>query len=299
MKATQKIIEEHSSLTILRPSESVELFLKDLLGVSATALKKFSFPKNFLSKKADKGLTLSLPLNLLNRGMIYPEYSGPEMKILFEDENLLALDKAPFIHSHPLSYSEGDNCLSFLRSLRNDPLLKVNEANYDRGLLYRLDYETSGVLVYLKKDELYQELRTHFSSIAKEKIYHCLVSGEFKAEGAHEHSFSSSGEKGHKILCVAPRFETGKKDWQRGQLKVRLLQFFPETKQSLLEVTLFTGLRHQIRAQLAQLGSPLLGDTLYGGEAHERLCLHAHSYKLEWKNLNYTLNSPSPWAINN
>ncbi len=296
MQVTQKITEELSSLSVLVPQVSVELFLKDLLGLSTTALKKFSFSKKFLSLKAERGMVLELPFNTLNRGAIFPEYIGPSMKVLFEDDLLLALDKAPFIHTHPLSYFEKDNCLSFLRATRTDQILEVNSSHYDRGLLYRLDYETSGVLIYVKDEVLHQNLRENFSTLVKEKIYHCVVKGEFKKEGKHEHLFSASGERGHKILCVPAQMAQSKKDWQKGELKVRCLKYDQTKNESLLEVTLYTGLRHQIRAQLASLGFPLIGDELYGGEKHERLCLHAQSYSLEWKNHRYLIESQSPWA---
>ncbi len=297
MKVTQKTIEELSSLSVFRPSSTVELFLKDLLGISSSALKKFSLPKNFLNKNLKRGDTLDLSLDLLNLGMINPEYTGPLMKILFEDHNLLVLDKASEVHCHPLSYLEQDNCLSFLRSIRDDQILEVNKKNYDRGLLYRLDYETSGVLIYLKKDELYQGMRTEFSKIAKEKIYHCVVRGHFNREGKHAHLFWSTGERGHKISCMPAQGSIHKKEAQKGELSVRLLKFNKDKNESLLEVTLYTGLRHQIRAQLANLGFPLLGDELYGGNKAERLCLHAQTYKIEWKDLSYEIKSPSPFEL--
>lgn len=294
MDVTQETTEELSSLSVLVPQASVELFLKDLLGISATALKKFSFSKKFLNMRAEKGMSLELPLNLLNRGIIFPEYSGPAMKILFEDDFVLALDKAPFIHTHPLSYFEKNNCLSYLRANRNDHLLDINVAQYDRGLLYRLDYETSGVLVYIKDESLHRFLRENFSTLVKEKIYHCVVKGRFNKEGKHEHFFSVSGERGHRIQCDL-RALPGKKDRQKGELCVRLVKYDGVRNESLLEVILYSGLRHQIRSQLATLGFPLLGDELYGGEKYERLCLHAYQYKIEWDNKIYDLKSPSPW----
>ena len=295
MKVTQKTIEGLSSLSVLVPSSTVELYLKELLGVSSSALKKLSLPKNFLNKILKRGDTLDLSLDLLNLGMIFPEYHVPATQILFEDQNLLAIDKASGVHCHPLSYLENDNCLSFLRSIRDDQILQVNNRNYDRGLLYRLDFETSGVLIYLKKDELYQGMRSEFSSIAKEKIYHCVVRGHFNREGKHVHLLWSTGERGHKISCSPASGTVQKKDAQKGELSVRLLKYNKEKNESLLEVTLYTGLRHQIRVQLANLGFPLLGDELYGGEKAERLCLHAHSYKVAWRDLRYELKSPSPF----
>jgi len=292
MSATQETTEKLSSLSVLAPKESVEFFLKDLLGLTSTALKKFSLSKKLLNKSAERGFVLHLPLNLLNRGHIHPEYDGPPMKIIFEDDFILAIDKASCVHTHPLSYCEKNNCLSFLRATRDDRLLNVNLANYDRGLLYRLDFETSGVLIYIKDEALHENLRANFLTLIKEKVYHCLVKGKFDKDGAHEHFFYSSGERGHKVVCSA-HLSSSKKDGQKGALKVRSLNYDSSKNESLLEVILYTGLRHQIRAQLAALGFPLLGDTLYGGKPYERLCLHARSYTIESKGLRYQIESSS------
>ena len=80
------------------------------------------------------------------------------------------MDKPANLFVHPLVYDEKNNCLSFLRTYK-PAYLGVNSKNYDRGLLYRLDFETSGVLVYVKNEIAYQYLRENFKTIAKKKTY--------------------------------------------------------------------------------------------------------------------------------
>lgn len=258
---------------LLENVSSVEEFLKSYFSCSSSKLKKY-FEKSFLNKSLKARSTLKLPINFINEGMINPVYSGGEITILYEDENFLVMNKLPFQYVHPLSYDESDNCLSYLRSKRPE-LLNVNQGYYDRGLLYRLDYETSGVLIYVKKEKLYQEMRDNFAVVARKKIYRCWVRGECKLSGSFAHSFSSSGEKGMKVIVGdETKYE------QVGMLSLKPIRFDNVHHRTLMEVDLQTGLRHQIRAQLAHLGYPLIGDKLYGESEAPRLYLHAQSYQI-------------------
>jgi 23S rRNA pseudouridine1911/1915/1917 synthase len=263
-----------SQYCLLEPIDSVEEFLKSTFNASSSKIKKH-FTKSFLNRGFREKSILDLPLNFINEGMINPVYVGEPLEIIHEDENFLVFNKWPNQFIHPLSYDESDNCLSYLRQTRPE-LLRVNEGNYDRGLLYRLDYETSGVMIYVKKDDLYKELRENFSTAAIEKKYLCIVSGDCRLTGAFKHSFSATQEKGKRI-----RVSSDLSRDQVGELSLRPLEYNKEKDQTLMEVILKSGLRHQIRAQLAFLGFPLLGDEFYGGKLSERLYLHAFGYRLE------------------
>lgn len=259
---------------LLESISSVEDFLKLQFKASGNKLKKH-FAKKFLNRGLNAKSILTLPLNFTNDGEINPSYIGSALEIIAEDENFFIFTKNPNQFVHPLTYDESDNCLSYLRQVR-PKLLEVNKENYDRGLLYRLDYETSGVMIYVKKDELYQKLRENFATVAKEKIYWCWVQGEMKLEGAFKHAFNSSEEKGKRVK-VSDANGVG----QIGEFAISSLRFDSELNRTLVEVRLKTGLRHQIRAQMAYLGYPLVGDTFYGGPPAQRLYLHALTYTLE------------------
>lgn len=267
--------------SLLEPISSVEEFLKSNFQASGSKLKKY-FDKSFLNRSFKEHTTLSLPLNFVNDGEINPEYIGPEIDILYDDENFLVMDKPANLFVHPLVYDEKNNCLSFLRAHR-PACLKVNSKNYDRGLLYRLDFETSGVLVYVKNEVAYQYLREHFKTIAKKKTYLCLVEGECSLKGSFTHYFSSKDIKGKRVI-VSDNESKGDK----GDLSLLPKHYDSKTNTTLMEVDLKSGLRHQIRAQLAHLGFPLRGDLFYGGKEAKRLYLHAFNYQLEFENKNYS-----------
>ncbi len=274
--STTKIIE----YSLLEPVDSVENFLKNQFHSSGNKLKKY-FSKAFLNQSLKARQTLMLPLNFVNDGHISPDYIGVDLKILYEDENFFVFEKRANQHTHPLSYDEGDNCLSWLRKMHGD-LLKVNRAHYDRGLLFRLDFETSGLLIYAKSDAIYEELREGFGELVKEKVYLSWLHGEFKDRADLRHSFSSSEAKGKRVMVA----DLGVHE-KVGELSLEALSFDPKLNSTLARVRLKTGLRHQIRAQLAHIGYPLVGDVFYGGNPAQRLYLHAFQYSLSFKGRNY------------
>ncbi len=247
--------------------------LQALLGCSGALLKKH-FSSSELSRPVLAKDKLRLPLDLVNQMRINPQYAGPKITILEETKDYIAVHKPSLIHCHPLVYSDQDTVLNFLQQEGKLESLHVNFDNYDRGLLFRLDYETSGVLVLAKTQELYDRMRGDFERQMKEKIYLAIVEGDFNKEGKWFHYFKGSGAKGSKQKVSD--FESS--DTQEGILEVKKLA--TKDQKSLLMVSLKTGLRHQIRAQLAHLGFPILGDELYGGHKAERLFLHA--WKYDW-----------------
>lgn len=266
---------------LLEPVPSVDEFLRSTFHTSGARLKKY-FDKSFLHRSLKERSVLKLPLNFVNDGEINPEYIGPEIDIIYDDENFLVMDKPHNLFVHPLVYDEKNNCLSFLRS-KMPMLLSINSKHYDRGLLYRLDFETSGVLVYVKNEIAYRFLRENFKTVAKKKTYLCLVEGQCTLSGSFTHYFYSKDVKGKRVM-VSDHDSLG----ARGDLAMRALQYDPQSDTTLMEVDLGTGLRHQIRAQLAHLGHPLRGDTFYGGKIAKRLFLHALNYQLEYLNKSYS-----------
>lgn len=260
--------------------QTLEEALKTIFGFSKNLLKK-NLTKNQLQKPMKKGDRIDLPINLMNHGQINPMYVGPKVNIQYEDDLILVLGKPEKIHSHPLTYDESDNLLSFIRDQLGDDCLQVNRENYDRGLLFRLDYETSGLMIYVKNPNLHDELRNNFHRLIKEKVYLAKVRGKFDQEGLWEHQIKPSEERGHKMKLDS-----------RGDsaiLEASLKIYNEKTDTSIVEVKLHTGLRHQIRIQLASLGFPIIGDGLYGGEEAKRLFLHAYRYHIQTKELNYSL----------
>ena len=257
----------------LRDEKSLKQALQESLHSSGQQLKKYFSSKQLQRPVAAKEI-LRLPANLVNHMQINPVFSGTRPSILTEDSLYIALHKPPGIHCHPLDYSDKDTLLNYLVDEKKFEALNVNQEHYDRGLLHRLDLETSGVVLLAKTDRVYQNTRNAFATEVKRKFYWAVVNGSFNQEGLWTHHFKSSGVKGSKQKVSDEAVDLS----SPGSMAV--IKVTESNGKSLLLVNLKTGLRHQIRAQLSHLGFPILGDELYGGVKAERLFLHALRY--EW-----------------
>ncbi len=209
---------------------------------------------------------LFLPLNLLNSDLINPSYDGLNIEIIAEDEFILALEKPPGIHCHALHYHETNTVTNFLRSEKRFNTLALDTDRPERGLLYRLDKETSGVLLAKKKP------LPAFTLLEKE--YRALVEGGLEGEFILENYLEYYGPK--KSLGRISKENTT----FPAKLKIKVLERREDT--TLLEIKLFEGHRHQIRIQLAGMGHPVVGDPIYG-TARERLFLAANRYCLQFE----------------
>lgn len=247
--------------------------LQKTLGASGQLLKRH-FSSKELARAIKAQDLISLPINLVNHLKINPSYNGPQGSILRETESYIAIHKPAGIHSHPLCYSDTDTALNYLVAEQKWGCLEINSQSYDRGLLFRLDNETSGVLILAKKIEFFERFRKDFHTNIKRKLYWAIVDGDFDQEGKWAHYFRATGVKGAKQkVSLDPHV-----DADEGVLKV--IKLLHHDGKSLVLVSLQSGLRHQIRAQLSALGFPILGDELYGGHKAQRLFLHAWRY--EW-----------------
>jgi 23S rRNA pseudouridine1911/1915/1917 synthase len=247
--------------------------LQALLGASGQLLKKHLSSKD-LSRSLKAQSVSRLPLDLVNHHQINPLFEGPLPYILASTNEYLVLHKPGNLHSHPLCYTDKNTLLNFLAQSEQWDVLGVNPASYDRGLIYRLDFETSGLMLVARNEKFFHLLRDGFRDRMKRKIYWAIVEGDFDRDGSHTHYFRATGIRGAKQKVD----DHAHPDADEGQLTVQKILY--KDGKSLLVVNLRTGLRHQIRAQLAALGFPILGDELYGGRKADRLYLHALRY--EW-----------------
>lgn len=258
--------------------------------ISKTSQKRLVKKYNFPLKSWEEKKEIYLPLALANHGRINPFYKGTHIETLFEDHLFLILNKPSGVHNYPLSYLDKNNCLSFLISQEKWAPCSVNIRNYERGLLHRLDYETSGVLCFAKTDEVYQEVRENFKQVMGKKIYQAIVSGDAqKIKGEHRHFLKGQGKNASKIGLA--------QKGPMGVLEIIQVDYDREKNRSFLKIKLKTGLRHQIRAQLSTLGFPILGDKLYGGLDAPRLFLHSLEYEINYQGDKILANAPCPWSF--
>lgn len=259
-------------LCLLSEAESLEAFLKEVFKLSGQKIKTSNLSKKYLERSMPARSEIQLPIELCNWREICPTpFSG--VKVLEEDADYLVLHKPHGIHTHPHGYESEPNLIGWLASEeRLVKFLHVNSDNYDRGALWRLDFETSGVVVIAKHQKLYEKIRAEFSTLVKKKYYLAIVLGDVKPQTL-KHCLAASEKKGRKMIQGS------------GAINASLIvtPLLEQKGCTALLIELHQGIRHQIRAQLSLAGLPILGDQLYGGKEAQRLYLHCLRYEFSEK----------------
>lgn len=191
------------------------------------------------------------------------------LRVVAETSGLVAIDKPAGQATHPLEHSERDTSLNALIA-RFPEVSGVGEGGLRSGVVHRLDPGTSGVLVFALREDAWLAARAAFAEKRVYKRYVARVHGAFSGEREIELMLESRG----------PRVRVVSSGGRLAVSRVRALA--TGVRESQVEIEMRTGVRHQIRATLAYLGFPVVGDTLYGsGTALSRHLLHAESLRFD------------------
>jgi 23S rRNA pseudouridine1911/1915/1917 synthase len=194
-----------------------------------------------------------------------PAEAQPEeipLDVLFEDKDLLVLNKPAGIVVHPAAGNEEHTLVNALLHHCKGQLSGIGGVARP-GIVHRLDKDTSGCLVVAKNDAAHTALAEQFAGRTLEKIYHAIVCGEVpRAEG--EIRAAIARHPTHRKRMAATD-GTGREAWTSYRVLERL------RGATLVEAVLHTGRTHQIRVHFQHLGHPVAGDAIYGARPNERL----------------------------
>jgi 23S rRNA pseudouridine1911/1915/1917 synthase len=194
--------------------------------------------------------------------------------VIYEDTDLLVLDKPAGMNCHGFSGRSHDTLVNFL--LAHCPTLSsIGKNLWEPGLVHRLDRETSGLLLVAKTQGGFDDLRYQFRRRVVEKKYLALAWGSTADQGTIAIPLAHDSKDARKMRAIfSDRAGTAdKKIWQSLTLYRKIGE---QQGVSLLELEMKTGVTHQLRAHLAAIAHPIVGDRLYGAEDQETFGLRRH-----------------------
>ena len=177
------------------------------------------------------------------------------LEIIWEDENMAVINKPSGMLTHPTMQETTGTLVNALLYHFKDNLSDIN-GDFRRGILHRLDRNTSGLLMIAKNNKTHEILAEQIKNHTIEKKYRAIVNGNYKEDteiinlpiGRHPKAT-------HKMAVV----ENGKES----TTIVKVIERYKDA--TYLELTLITGRTHQIRVHLSHKKHPIYNDTLYGG----------------------------------
>jgi 23S rRNA pseudouridine1911/1915/1917 synthase len=203
-----------------------------------------------------------------------PEPAAPQperlpLTIVFEDEHLIVIDKAAGMAMHPAPGSMRATLVNALLAHCGASLSGIGGVARP-GIVHRIDKDTTGLVVVAKHDAAHAGLAKLFAKHDLERVYYAVTRGAPKQRtGTIENRLVRSPEDRRKFVVVRdPRSDAGKRAvtqyWTMESFGQNTSEAAGRAAAALLECRLHTGRTHQIRAHLAHLGAPLVGDPLYG-----------------------------------
>ena len=199
------------------------------------------------------------------------------ISILYEDENMLVVNKPKGMVVHPANGNPDGTLANAVMAICKDTLSGIG-GEIRPGIVHRLDKNTSGVVIVAKNDATHIALSDMLKNHQIEKTYIALVRGIVKEnEGTIDMPISRSNSDRKKMAV--------NRDGKDAITHFKVLERFYDEGVTLLEIKIETGRTHQIRVHLSHIGYPIIGDDVYSNGKNrwgiKGQCLHAKSLKFQ------------------
>lgn len=176
------------------------------------------------------------------------------LEIVWEDENMLVVNKPSGMLTHPTSIERENTLVNALLYKYGDNLSNIN-GEFRRGILHRLDRNTSGLLMVAKNNKAHEFLANQIKNHTITKKYRAIVKGVINEDEFEINSpIGRNPNQPHKMMT--------REDGKPSKTIVKVLERFKDA--TYVELTLITGRTHQIRVHMKSINHPVYNDTLYG-----------------------------------
>ncbi len=271
-----------AALLYLFPSSS-KSFIRDAIAKGNILLNGNRAIKGV---KLRSGETLTI-IELLERedNIVQPN-ATIKPRIVFEDPFILGVDKPCALPVQPLSWNETETLMSGIVA-KYPECAPLGDKPLMAGALHRIDADTSGLVLVARTAEAFERLRIQFTEQTVKKTYLALVEGFVTVGGTLENDLIHDPRLPFCKMVDSKKNRLTEAERNAARPLHAVTHFNPiahttveNEERTLLEIIIYTGVTHQIRAQLAIAGMHIINDRLYGAFAIENQvghCLHAYA----------------------
>lgn len=252
---------------------------QNIQDVSRTTIKKLiNEGMILLNGKVDKSKTIvklgdTIEIKIPNKKNTDIIAQNIKLDIIYEDDYILAVNKPQGMVVHPAPGSEDETLVNALLNY-TDKLSCINEQR--RGIVHRLDKDTSGIVICAKNDETHLKLVEMFAQRKLIKKYYAVCNGIFNKHNGYIDAPIGRSQQDRKKMTVTT------KNSKNALTEYKIIS--QSNRYALVDLTLHTGRTHQLRVHLKHINHPIVGDMKYGLK-NEKTNLNGqllHAYHVEF-----------------